>query len=214
MRELREDTFLGNKNDDAYEHVERLLDIVSFFNIPRVTHDAVMLLVFPITLTGAASFKEMARRVNQQGLSNDSSDGIAAITSKSDNLGRDIKKLKENVHDIQVGCENYRGAHLNKEYSLHEEVKNVKEVKYGKFGQSFLNNERNGARYFVGPPRYYHVLIIAHLSCKAIFANNKAPTDEASSKGTNDLHEVSFISDDNDKVFKETKEGLRGVLPC
>ncbi|GJR17467.1 putative reverse transcriptase domain-containing protein, partial [Tanacetum coccineum] len=27
MRELREDTFSGNKNDDAYEHVERILDI-------------------------------------------------------------------------------------------------------------------------------------------------------------------------------------------
>ncbi|GJW91310.1 hypothetical protein Tco_0168863 [Tanacetum coccineum] len=54
MRELREDTFSGNKNDDAHELVERVLDIVSLFNIPGVTHDAVMLRVFPITLTGAA----------------------------------------------------------------------------------------------------------------------------------------------------------------
>ncbi|GJW00729.1 hypothetical protein Tco_1555980 [Tanacetum coccineum] len=54
MRELREDTFSGNKNDDAHEHVERVLDIVSLFKIPGVTHDAVMLRVFPITLTGAA----------------------------------------------------------------------------------------------------------------------------------------------------------------
>ncbi|GJZ87516.1 hypothetical protein Tco_0659126 [Tanacetum coccineum] len=28
MRELREDTFSGNKNDDAYGHVERIFDIV------------------------------------------------------------------------------------------------------------------------------------------------------------------------------------------
>nr|GEV60974.1 hypothetical protein [Tanacetum cinerariifolium] len=54
MRELREDTFSGNKNDDAHEHVERVLDIVSLFNILGVTHDAVMLRVFPITLTRAA----------------------------------------------------------------------------------------------------------------------------------------------------------------
>ncbi|GKC36356.1 hypothetical protein Tco_1048740 [Tanacetum coccineum] len=54
MRELREDIFSGNKNDDAYEHMERILDIVSLFNIPGVTHDAVMLRVFPITLTEAA----------------------------------------------------------------------------------------------------------------------------------------------------------------
>ncbi|GKG15455.1 hypothetical protein Tco_0357778, partial [Tanacetum coccineum] len=54
MRELREDTFSENKIDDAHEHVERVLDIVILFNIPGVTHDAVMLRVFPITLTGAA----------------------------------------------------------------------------------------------------------------------------------------------------------------
>ncbi|GJR76930.1 hypothetical protein Tco_0089295 [Tanacetum coccineum] len=54
MRELREDTFSGNKNDDAYEHVERILDIVSLFDISGVTHDTVMLHVFSITLTGAA----------------------------------------------------------------------------------------------------------------------------------------------------------------
>ncbi|GJY77004.1 hypothetical protein Tco_0482120 [Tanacetum coccineum] len=52
MWELREDSFSGNKNDDAHEHVERVLDIVSLF--PGVSHDAVMLRVFPITLTGAA----------------------------------------------------------------------------------------------------------------------------------------------------------------
>ncbi|GKE60192.1 hypothetical protein Tco_1510559 [Tanacetum coccineum] len=54
LRELREDTFSGNKNDDAHEHVERVLDIVSLFSIPRVSHDAIMLYVFPITLTRAA----------------------------------------------------------------------------------------------------------------------------------------------------------------
>ncbi|GJR04669.1 hypothetical protein Tco_0527653 [Tanacetum coccineum] len=54
MRELREDTFSENKNDDAHEHVERVLDIVSLFNILGVSHDAVMLHVFPITITGAA----------------------------------------------------------------------------------------------------------------------------------------------------------------
>ncbi|GJX80006.1 hypothetical protein Tco_0328155 [Tanacetum coccineum] len=54
MRELKEDTFLGNKNDDAHEHVARVLDIVRLFYIPGVSHDAIMLRVFSITLTGAA----------------------------------------------------------------------------------------------------------------------------------------------------------------
>ncbi|GKB40612.1 hypothetical protein Tco_0885554 [Tanacetum coccineum] len=54
MRELREDTFSGNKNDDAHEQVERVLDVVILLNILEVSHYAVMLRVFPITLTGAA----------------------------------------------------------------------------------------------------------------------------------------------------------------
>ncbi|GKD46412.1 hypothetical protein Tco_1271057 [Tanacetum coccineum] len=40
MRELREGTFSRNKNDDTHEHVEKVLNIVNLFNIPRFTHDA------------------------------------------------------------------------------------------------------------------------------------------------------------------------------
>ncbi|GKG11095.1 hypothetical protein Tco_0342495 [Tanacetum coccineum] len=54
--------------------------------------------------------------------SNSNTDGLAAIISKLDNLGHDIKKLKENVHAIQVGCQIGEGPHLDKEYPLNEEV--------------------------------------------------------------------------------------------
>ncbi|GJX49746.1 hypothetical protein Tco_0276591 [Tanacetum coccineum] len=63
-------------------------------------------------------------------MSSDNSEGIAAITNKLDSLGRDMKKLKENV-------------------------KSIEEVKYREFGRPFLNNNGNGARYRVGPPGYY-----------------------------------------------------------
>ncbi|GKC75526.1 putative reverse transcriptase domain-containing protein, partial [Tanacetum coccineum] len=56
------------------------------------------------------------------------SEGIVAIVSKLDSLGQDMKKLKENVHAIQVGCQTCGGAHLNKECPLNEEVKIVEEV--------------------------------------------------------------------------------------
>ncbi|GKB11518.1 hypothetical protein Tco_0845441 [Tanacetum coccineum] len=54
MRELREDTFSENKNEDAHDHVERVHNIVSLFNIPGVSQDVVLLRVFPFTLTGPA----------------------------------------------------------------------------------------------------------------------------------------------------------------
>ncbi|GJX24724.1 hypothetical protein Tco_0231020 [Tanacetum coccineum] len=53
MRELREDTFFRNKDEDAHSHIDRVLSIVSLFNILGVSKDAVMLRVFPFTLTGA-----------------------------------------------------------------------------------------------------------------------------------------------------------------
>nr|GEX40152.1 hypothetical protein [Tanacetum cinerariifolium] len=57
--------------------------------------------------------------------SSSNSEGIVAIVRKLDSLGRDIKKLKENVHVIQVGCQLCGGPHLDMECPLNEEVKNL-----------------------------------------------------------------------------------------
>ncbi|GJW65905.1 hypothetical protein Tco_0117789 [Tanacetum coccineum] len=54
MRELREDTFSRNKDENAHDHIDRVLSIVGLFNILRVSKDAAMLRVFPFTLTGSA----------------------------------------------------------------------------------------------------------------------------------------------------------------
>nr|GFA13255.1 hypothetical protein [Tanacetum cinerariifolium] len=86
---------------------------------------------------------------NSRKVSSGSSDGIAAIANKLDSLRRDMKMLKENEHDIQVGCETCGGAHLDKECPLREDVKSIEEVKYGEFGRSFPNNSGNNARYRV-----------------------------------------------------------------
>ncbi|GKB29310.1 cysteine-rich receptor-like protein kinase, partial [Tanacetum coccineum] len=61
--------------------------------------------------------------------SNSDTDGLAAVISKLDNLRRDMKKLKENVH--------------------------LEEVKYGEFRCSTPFNGSNGAKFCVGPSRYY-----------------------------------------------------------
>ncbi|GJY35796.1 hypothetical protein Tco_0421174 [Tanacetum coccineum] len=54
---------------------------------------------------------------------------LAALVNKLDNLGRDMKKLKESVHAIQVGCQNLRkDLHPDKECPLTRGVKQVEEV--------------------------------------------------------------------------------------
>ncbi|GJR73721.1 hypothetical protein Tco_0086086 [Tanacetum coccineum] len=56
LKELRENTFSGSDNEDANEHIEKVLKIVDLFHVPNITVDQLWALeVFPISLTGAAS---------------------------------------------------------------------------------------------------------------------------------------------------------------
>ncbi|GJS19138.1 RNA-directed DNA polymerase, eukaryota, reverse transcriptase zinc-binding domain protein [Tanacetum coccineum] len=227
MRELREDTFSRNKNDDSKEHVERISDIVSLFNILGVTHDAIMLRVFPITLTEAAkrwvgrlspgtidtwdllkkafiqrycSPSKMAKQLEE--IHNFKQDSDEILYQAWESLGRDMKKMKENVHAIQVVCGNCGGAHLNKECPLNEEV-----------------NNGNGARYHIEQlAKDYQAKAANEVpnpsvgQYKVIFANNEASSDEASSKGTVEFHEVSFTSDDNVQVPRKRRKGHKEYL--
>nr|GEX94414.1 hypothetical protein [Tanacetum cinerariifolium] len=55
LKELCDHTFSGSDDEDANEHIERVLKIIELFTTLDVTIDQLMLRVFPITLTGAAS---------------------------------------------------------------------------------------------------------------------------------------------------------------
>ncbi|GJS78803.1 hypothetical protein Tco_0728684 [Tanacetum coccineum] len=72
----------------------------------------------------------------------DSDDGLAALVSKLDNLGRDMKKLKESIHAIRVKCQVCEGHHPDKNFPLNEEVKGIEEVKYREYGNPFSNHNR------------------------------------------------------------------------
>ncbi|GKC36863.1 hypothetical protein Tco_1049247 [Tanacetum coccineum] len=56
LKELRENTFCGSDNEDANEHIEKVLEIVDLFHVPQYHVDQLIASdVFPISLTGAAS---------------------------------------------------------------------------------------------------------------------------------------------------------------
>ncbi|GJZ18486.1 hypothetical protein Tco_0554609 [Tanacetum coccineum] len=55
LKELRENTFSGSNHEDVNEHIEKVLEIVDLFHVPNITQDQLMLRVFLISLTGAAS---------------------------------------------------------------------------------------------------------------------------------------------------------------
>ncbi|GJS12362.1 reverse transcriptase domain-containing protein, partial [Tanacetum coccineum] len=87
--------------------------------------------------------------------SSSSNDGLAALVNKLDNLGRDMKNLKESVHAIQVGCPICEEPHLDKDCPLNKEVKQVEEARYREFGRTTPFNGNNGGKFHVGPPGYY-----------------------------------------------------------
>ncbi|GKC37012.1 hypothetical protein Tco_1049396 [Tanacetum coccineum] len=55
LKELRENTFSSLDNEDANEHIEKVLEIFDLFHVPNITEDQLMLQVFHVSLTGAAS---------------------------------------------------------------------------------------------------------------------------------------------------------------
>ncbi|GKE81415.1 zinc finger, CCHC-type containing protein, partial [Tanacetum coccineum] len=55
LKELQENTFSGSDNEDANEHIEKVLEIIDLFHVPNIIVDQLMLRVFLISLTGAVS---------------------------------------------------------------------------------------------------------------------------------------------------------------
>ncbi|GKE03207.1 retrovirus-related pol polyprotein from transposon TNT 1-94 [Tanacetum coccineum] len=125
LKELRKNTFSGSEHEDANAHIKKFLKIVDLFHIPEVTPDQVMLRVFPMSLTGAAT--------------------------QLNNLGREIKKVNKRVYTAQVGCELCKGPHYTKDCPLKEERNNLEEAYYTQFGAPY----QPAGQYRAAGPGFY-----------------------------------------------------------
>ncbi|GJZ67045.1 hypothetical protein Tco_0630285 [Tanacetum coccineum] len=54
LEKIRNDAFNGNKGENAYEHINKFLDVVGPIKINGLTQDRFRLSIFPVSLTGAA----------------------------------------------------------------------------------------------------------------------------------------------------------------
>ncbi|GJZ52020.1 hypothetical protein Tco_0606535 [Tanacetum coccineum] len=90
--ELRENTFSGSDNEDANEHIEEVLEIVELFHVPNITVDQLMLRVFPISLTGAAS----------RWLRNEPTSSIKTWEDLKTKMTKVIKREFEKIKDVKV----------------------------------------------------------------------------------------------------------------
>ncbi|GJR80613.1 hypothetical protein Tco_0151398 [Tanacetum coccineum] len=77
---------------------------------------------------------------------------LAAITTQLSILGREMKKLSEQVHYVRVSCELHNVSHLSKDCPNKELVKEAEEIYYGQFYQ---RPYPNGGRYRANTPGYY-----------------------------------------------------------
>ncbi|GJY56982.1 zinc knuckle CX2CX4HX4C containing protein [Tanacetum coccineum] len=148
-----------------------------------------------------------------------SKDRLAALVNKLDNMGRDMKKLKESVHAIQVGCQISEGPHLDKDCPLNEEVKQVEEVRYGELRRTTPFNGNNGGKFHVGPLGYYTKIdnhspygkkrqSLEELLAKHQEESARRITTDHGTSGLNKLYGVSFIS----RPESETPEVLQHQL--
>ncbi|GJV43920.1 hypothetical protein Tco_1428456 [Tanacetum coccineum] len=147
MRELREDTFSRNKNEDADDHVDRVLSIACS--------------IFP------EYHKTQYYYVCSCSLLLDSlKDGWIDSLQELSILGTSLKSLYPKWHDGTScriissnsdtdGLTAVIRPHLDKECPLNKEVKQVDEVKYGEFRRPAPFNENSGAKFRIGPPGYY-----------------------------------------------------------
>nr|GEW50721.1 putative reverse transcriptase domain-containing protein [Tanacetum cinerariifolium] len=178
------------RNHNAREHVGTVLYIASLFNKPRVTHDAVILYVFPITLIGAAKiwFDRIPSRTINKRTSGGSLDGIVIITNKLDSLVKDMKKLKEKMHAIQVSCEICEVSHLHKDCPPKKKLREL----------------RKSSMVSLEDP--FQTMVEMEL-------DNDAQSDEISSKETKEFHEVSIIFYHNVQLSKKKNEAPTRFLP-
>ncbi|GJR28252.1 hypothetical protein Tco_1104484 [Tanacetum coccineum] len=92
LKELHENTFSGSDNEDANEHIEKVLEIVDLFHVPNITLDQLMLRVFLISLTGAVS---CWLRNEPTGLIKTWEDLKTMFLNKYYPPGRIVKKMEE-----------------------------------------------------------------------------------------------------------------------
>ncbi|GJV52830.1 DNA-directed DNA polymerase [Tanacetum coccineum] len=172
LKELRDNTFSGSEHEDANEHIEKVLEIVDLFHIPkevilfydgldvptRKIQDSKGAIPSKTTADTKIAIQEMGEYSQKwhNGMysrtrSTKTSDGLAAIQAQLNNVGREIKKVNEKVYSAQVGCELCKGPHYTKDCPQKEEGKTLEEAYYTQFGAPY----QPGGQYRAAGPGFY-----------------------------------------------------------
>ncbi|GKB80996.1 hypothetical protein Tco_0947891 [Tanacetum coccineum] len=151
IMELRRKLFTGIDNEDAYEHVRTVLEIVDLFHFPGVTHDAIMLRIQrslynvsavhdPETHREVSYLPTLDSNISYPRIS--SSNGFIPLMTPTQAL-ESIQVMADHSHDwydepttrkrindvldnVDTIHESFKGEHLTKEYPLKKEDETFK----------------------------------------------------------------------------------------
>ncbi|GJS32279.1 DNA-directed DNA polymerase [Tanacetum coccineum] len=130
-QELR---IMDSEHEDANEHIEKVLEIVDLFHIPKEVILFYNELDVPtqqiLDSKGAIPSKTVAdAKIAIQ--------EMAEYSQKWYNGTREIKKVNEKVYAAQVRCELCKGPHYTKDCPQKEEGKTLEEAYYTYFGAPY-----------------------------------------------------------------------------
>ncbi|GKC47535.1 hypothetical protein Tco_1065257, partial [Tanacetum coccineum] len=136
MRELRRKHFAGTDDEDAYEHVRTVLEIVDLFHFPDVTQDAIMLRKVHIFYTRlyipTRKILDYNRFIHLM-TPTQAIESIQVIADHSHNWYDEIntrERINDDLDDVDAIHESFKGEHLTKECSLKKENEAIKHSRY------------------------------------------------------------------------------------
>ncbi|GJS02080.1 hypothetical protein Tco_0318588 [Tanacetum coccineum] len=122
MRELRFKLFAGTYNEDTYEHVRTVLEIVDLFHFPGVTHDKVHIFYTRLDIStrkildsnGFIPLMTPTQALESiQVMADHSHDWYDETTTR--------ERINDVLDNIYALHESFKGEHLTKEYPLKKE---------------------------------------------------------------------------------------------
>ncbi|GJQ98618.1 hypothetical protein Tco_0009757 [Tanacetum coccineum] len=182
MRELKEDTFSENKNEDAHDHIDQAFiqrycppsktvkQLEDIHNFKQEGDESLYQaweryndLLYKCPTQDSNSHQKV--NIFYKGLSTmnhqllDSWGPIPRMTPAQaliaiQTMADNSQKYHDGTISRNVGSNSSDGL-AALDCPLNEEVKQVEEVRYGEFGRTTPFNESNGGKFCVGPPGYY-----------------------------------------------------------
>ncbi|GJR30717.1 hypothetical protein Tco_1106949 [Tanacetum coccineum] len=154
LKELRDNTFSGLDNEDANEHIEKVLEIevILFYKGLDVPTRQILNSKGAIPSMKAADAKKAIQEMADysQKWHNETSSRLTNPQGLNPPPHR-LKPGKSRKYVAQVGCELCKGPHYTKDFPLKDEGKTLEEAYYTQFGVPF----QQGGQYRAAAPGFY-----------------------------------------------------------